>query len=176
MRRADVRCTRRDPEWRGGMRAYLAHGALIVGLLLTACGPGYIRGTKIEATPEKQELANLVERYRVAVEQRDMDALQQLAATEYYENGSTTEDPADDYDYNGLVKLLHDLKDRLKAVKYQIDIEDIQVLGETAQVDYQYRSQFLYTTGDQDHWETANDRNRLTFKKESGQWRIVSGM
>jgi hypothetical protein len=158
------------------MRSLFARGALVFGLALSACGPSYIRGTKIEATPEKQALADIVERYRQAVEQRDLDAIERLASNDYYENGSTTEEPTDDYDFNGLVKVLRELKEKLKAVKYQIDITDISVLGETATVDYEYRSQFLFESAEQDRWETANDRNRLTFKRQNGQWRVISGL
>lgn len=157
------------------MRRILLWCGLAAGAL-AGCGPTYIQGTKIEATPEKQRLAELVERYRVALEQRDVDALRALASNDYYENASTTDDPSDDYDFNGLEKVLHDLQNTVKAVRYQIDITDIQVMGDVATVDYEYRSQYLYQMGEQDHWETANDRNRLTFKKENGEWRIVSGM
>lgn len=157
------------------MRAHIA-AASLAALVVSACGPGYIQGTRIEATPERQAVAEVVERYRQAVEQRDVEALQRLASSDYYENGSTTEDPGDDYDFNGLLKVLGDIKGHVKAVKYQIDITDIQILGDQASVDFDYRSQFLFASGEQDHWETATDRNRLSFKRENGAWRIVSGM
>ena len=122
-------------------------------------------------------LVDLVERYRVAVEQRDVQALRKLASPRYYENGSTTNDPSDDYDYRGLEKVLSDLKSHVKDIKYDITIVDVQVLSdEIAQVDYDYRSQYRYTLGEQDRWETVDDRNRLTFRNEDGQWRILSGM
>ena len=55
-------------------------------------------------TPEKQAVADVIERYRQAVETRDVSVLRTLASDGYYENGSTTSDPVDDYnrmiDYN----------------------------------------------------------------------------
>lgn len=149
---------------------------LAAALILSACGPSYVKGTKIEYTEQRQDVANVVERYRQAVEQRDGDALRALASRDYYENGSTTDDPKDDYDYNGLAKVLGDLQNSVKAVKYEIDVQDIQILGERAMVDYEYRSQYLYTVGEQDKWATATDKNRLTLRREDGRWRILRGM
>ncbi|MCA9547950.1 MAG: nuclear transport factor 2 family protein [Myxococcales bacterium] len=154
----------------GGLLAVVSTGTL------TGCGPRYVTNTEIEYTEPKQALANLVERYRVAMEQRDADAIRALVSRRYYENGSTTNDPADDYDYAGLNKVLADLENHVKAVKYEIEIQAIDVYEDTATVDYEYHSQFMYAVGPQDRWSTAADRNRLTFRKEHGDWRIVSGL
>ncbi len=155
------------------LRAFVVSLALLGAV---GCGPRYVKGTEIEYSDEKQALADVVERYRVAVEQRDTDALRALASRGYYENGSTTTDPSDDYDYRGLEQLLVDVQNTVKAVKYDIEIEAIEILGERATVDYAYRSQYLVTVGEQDKWATAADRNRLSMRMEDGRWRIVSGM
>jgi hypothetical protein len=76
--------------------------ALLLAALGTACGPRYLPGTKVEATEEREEVAAVVEQYRRAVEQRDNDAVRKLVSATYYENASTTEDPSDDYDAEGL--------------------------------------------------------------------------
>jgi hypothetical protein len=156
----------------------MLRAALTALLLLaaTGCGPRFVKGTEIEYTEEKQELADVVERYRVAVEQRDSDALRSLASRRYYENGSTTEDPSDDYDYRGLDKLLSELEQSVKAAKYAVEIKAIQILGEAANVDYTFTAQYLVTVGEQDRWSTAGDKNRLAFRRENGAWRIISGM
>ncbi len=142
----------------------------------SGCTKKYVKGTKVKYSTEKQELANVVERYRVAVEQRDADTLRKLTSLNYYENGSTTTDPKDDYDFNGLEKVFADLKNTVKTVKYAIVIKDIHVLGETARVDYEYKSQYLLAVGDQDRWATRSDKNRLTLRREEGEWRILAGM
>ncbi|MFN3199846.1 MAG: nuclear transport factor 2 family protein [Bradymonadia bacterium] len=159
------------------MRRSVTALLLAGSLSLTACGPRYVPGTQIEMTDEVEVVVNLVERYRVAVEQRDAEALRSLASRRYYENGSTTNDPSDDYDYRGLEKVLSDLKSHVKDIKYNITIVDVQILNdEIAQVDYDYTSQYQYTLGEQDRWETVDDRNRLTFRNEDGNWRILNGM
>ena len=167
---------------------------LVVVVSITAtlfslgCSPRYIRGTEIEFSAPKQELANLMERYRIAVERRDTDTLRTLANQNYFENGSTTTDPSDDYDYNGLQKVLADIKNQVKAVKYEIEIKGIELIGNMARVDYTYRSQFLLLAGEQDRWASHADKNRITFQRVSEtskiqlsdgtpvRWTILAGM
>ena len=151
--------------------------ALLLAALGTACGPRYLPGTKVEATEEREEVAAVVEQYRRAVEQRDNDAVRKLVSESYYENASTTEDPSDDYDAEGLDKVLAELKTTVKAVKYEITITAIDVLDDSAaSVDYEYKSQYLYTVGEQDRWGTTSDKNRLSLRRESGAWRITAGL
>jgi hypothetical protein len=156
---------------RSGLIALLALSALATG-----CGPRYVRGTSIEYTEEKQKLADVVERYRQAVEQRDGDAVRALVSRKYYENGSTTTTPTDDYDYRGLNKVLADLDNMVQAVRYKVTLQEIEVYETTATVDFEYEGQYMYTVANQDRWATASDRNRLTFRLEEGDWRIVSGL
>lgn len=143
---------------------------------LVGCGKRYVKGTTVKYSAEKQQLADVVEQYRQAVERRDADALRKMASLNYYENASTTTKAEDDYDFNGLQKVLADLKNQVKAVKYSISIKDIHILGETARVDYEYKSQYLIAVGEQDRWATHGDKNRLTFRREEGEWRILAGM
>jgi hypothetical protein len=151
--------------------------ALTMAFLGAACGPRYIAGTKVEATEEREEVAAVVEQYRRALEQRDTDAVRKLVSETYYENASTTEDPSDDYDAEGLVGVLGDLKRTVKAVKYEIKITAIEVLDEkVASVDYEYKAQFLYTVGEQDRWGTSTDKNRLSFRREGETWKITAGL
>ncbi len=151
---------------------------LVLTLALTAlgCAPTHVKGTEIEYTAERQAVADVLEHYRLAVEARDADALRGLASDRYYENGSTTGDPADDYDYRGLAQVLGDIKSLVKAAKYQIEIVAIEVVGESAYIDYEYRSQYLFAAGEADKWATSNDKNRIAMRLEKGEWRIVSGM
>jgi hypothetical protein len=145
--------------------------------LLAGCTPKYIRGTKIEYQPQKQEIADLIERYRVALESKDISTLNQIASDRYYENGSTTNDPSDDYDYAGLTQVLDQIDSQVKAVKYQLKITSIDILKNTASVDVDYTGQFLFTHNEQDRWSTHADKNRITLKRDpQGAWKIVSGL
>ncbi len=128
------------------MRSYLTTtAALFLGLLcagLSGCSPKFVKGTEVTYSDEKQGVADVIERYRVAVEKRDVDTLRSLTSLDYYENGSTTTNPDDDYDYNGLEKVFAELKNTVRAVKYEIKIKAIEVIENEARVDYSYRGQF----------------------------------
>lgn len=141
-----------------------------------ACSPAYVRDTKIAYSVEKQEIADMIERYRVALEARDVNALRGLTSDGYYENASTTDDPSDDYDAQGLDEVFGKLKRQVKAVKYAIKINAIDILDNTAAVDVEYSGQYLFTYDERDRWSTHTDKNRITLRREEGGWRIVSGL
>lgn len=147
-----------------------------IALSLSACNPAYISNTKIPFSPEKQKIAELIERYRVALEQRDTDTLRQMTSEGYYENASTTDDPSDDYDARGLHEVLTKLKRQVKAVKYTIKINQIEVIENTAAVDVEYTGQYSFTYDERDRWATYADKNRITLRLEEGAWKIVSGL
>lgn len=148
----------------------------LLGVLLAACGPRYVKDTEIEYSAEKQALANLVERYRKAMASRDASTLKAMISRNYYENASTTSNPRDDYGYEGLVRLLEDLQSKVKEVRYAVSIKAIEVFESTATVDFDYEAQYLYQAGPEERWANRIDHNRLTFRKEDGQWRIISGL
>lgn len=156
----------------------VAQSLIAVTLLFSAaaCGPRYVTGTKVEYSDEREAVAAVVERYRVALEQRDTNALRALVSKTYYENGSTTDDPNDDYDAAGLEKVLGELKGNVKTVRYSVEITDILVNEEFASVDFDYKAEYLYSLGEQDRWGTTNDKNRMTMRLEDGHWRISSGL
>ena len=150
--------------------------ALTLLMSAAACGPRYVTGTKVEYSDEREAVAAIVERYRVALEQRDTNALRSLVSKSYYENGSRTDDTNDDYDAAGLEKVFGELKGNVKTVRYSVEITDIQVNEEYASVDIDYKAEYLYTLGEQDRWGTTNDKNRMTMRLEDGNWRISGGL
>jgi hypothetical protein len=157
---------------------FILRVTLLGALTLTAaCTPKFIKGTTIDYSPDKQEVSAFIERYRQALESLDFDTIKDMASQNYYENGSTTDDPSDDYDFNGLMKILMGMKRTVKAVKYSITIKNIEVAKTGAAVDYEYSGQFLFSSNNQDRWSTKSDKNRITLTKNKlGEWKIVSGL
>ena len=47
---------------------------------LAGCGKRYVKGTTVKYSAERQQLANLVEQYRSAVERRDTESLRKMAS------------------------------------------------------------------------------------------------
>ncbi|MBM4396736.1 MAG: hypothetical protein FJ087_13730 [Deltaproteobacteria bacterium] len=148
-------------------------------LALAACGPKFIKDTKVEDTPQNREIAALVERYRVALEQRDVASLKELVSRTYFSNAGTTADPSDDYGYEQLEqKVLPELRESVKQVQYSISLRKIEVNKEkdhaTAEFEYYYK--VSYVDGGKDRWIAKSDFDRLDFAKEDGVWRIVAGL
>lgn len=153
-------------------------GLLFLALaILASCGPKYIKDTQVPDTPENRVIADLVERYRRALEQRDVGALKEIVSRRYFSNAGTTADPSDDYGYEQLEeKVLPALSDNVKQVQYHIQLRRIDVGAERATADFEFYYKVFYVDGGKDRWIAKTDFNRLEFAKEDGVWRIVSGL
>jgi hypothetical protein len=85
--------------------------AFAVALSLIACARNgsYVAGTKVPYSENNKSVLDRCEEYRMAVENRDSDALMLMAHPQYWED-SGTPSGGDDYGYEGL---RNDLQTRL---------------------------------------------------------------
>lgn len=151
--------------------------ATLIPLLLVGCGAAMIPGTRVEDTPENRAIHEVVEAYRTAVEERDMERLQRLVSRRYYENSSTTDTTHDDYGYDTVAdKVLPKLRDNIKKVQYRIVLRKVSIDGVRASAEYEYYWKFLYSEGGKESWIAANDFNRLDLILEDGTWKIAAGL
>jgi hypothetical protein len=152
----------------------------LVGILVMAvasCGPQYVEGTEIEDNPTNRSILNLVEAYRLAVEQKDVNILAKIVSNEYFENAGTTGYSGDDYGLKTiLVKVLPLLQENIKEVFYTIDVKRIDLMGETANVILEYKLKFHYVEGDLDGWSNKKDRHRIDLVWEDEAWKIAGGL
>ncbi|MFH1530332.1 MAG: hypothetical protein ABIK09_06300 [Pseudomonadota bacterium] len=152
----------------------------LVGVLVIAaasCGPQYIDGTKVEDNPTNRTIVNLVEAYRLAVEQKDVNVLARVVSTQYFENAGTTGYSGDDYGLKTvLVEVLPLLQENIKEVFYKIQIMRIDLMGQTASVHIEYQLKFHYIEGDLDGWSNKSDRHRLDLIWEDEAWKIAGGL
>lgn len=150
---------------------------LFIIITLMSCGAKYIENTKIPDTPETRKILNLVEKYRVAMEHRDIKTLGALMSRKYYENAGTTATSDDDYGYNTVLKKVFPfLRDNVKAVRYQLKVSKITVGKKKASAAFEYKAKVLIAVGERKHWIFEDDFDRLDFVKEDGVWRIIRGM
>jgi len=150
---------------------------IFAALMLMSCGTKYIEDTHIPDTPETHRILNLVEKYRVAMEHRDLKTLKAMLSRKYYENAGTTATSEDDYDYNTVLKKIFPfLKDNVKAVHYQIKVTNVTTGKKKASAEFEYKAKVLITVGEHKHWIFEDDFDRLDFVKEDGVWRIIRGM
>jgi len=149
-------------------------------MVFQACARPVIKGTEIPDTADNKAIISLIENYREAFEKRDADALLSLASKRYMETNATV-GTQDDYDYDGLARKLHseDFKRVLKA-RLVIQINKIDVQGDRAYADLRVETRYQTQPAEEDkkepEWHMLSDFNRMTFIRENGKWKILSGM
>ncbi len=154
---------------------YLGLGLLL--MLMQACGPQYINGTTLEDNPENRALTAVVETYRLALEQRDVEALSQIISEEYFESGGTTNLADDDYGFKGAIqKVIPLLDSSIEEVHLKMDISSIEYQQTGASVLVDYDLKFRYVMGEKKGWSSKKDSHRLLFVKDAGVWKLKGGL
>lgn len=154
---------------------------LALGILLfaTACSTRYIGNTRIEDTEENRQILRLVEQYRRAVEDRDIDRLLSLVSDNYFEDPGTPGDPSDDYDKAGLRERLEASFARVVDHRLGIDVRKVEHDEARGRVNVDYAFTYRYRLDlrdGADAWREQIDVNRLVFQREADGWRILSGL
>ena len=86
---------------------------------VSGCARETIPNTDVDDTPQNREVLELCERYRHALEERDIGALLALASERYLDDNGTP-GGADDVDYQRLAEKLAEWNDQLVDVRYEI--------------------------------------------------------
>ncbi|HEY3594114.1 MAG TPA: hypothetical protein VGL13_09570, partial [Polyangiaceae bacterium] len=73
----------------------------VVALLLGGCVTHFIPNTDVEDSDENRKVVAFCEKYRRAVEERNVPLLLEMASASYFEDGGNV-DASDDMDYAGL--------------------------------------------------------------------------
>lgn len=158
------------------MRPALA-GMLFCALAATAgCAPRHIPGTEIKDTPDARQILDLVGTYKAMLEGRSVDGILKLVSPTFFENSGTPEG-ADDYDYAGLQQRLTAWAGKTTALRAAIEIKDVFVDGDNAHVRYFFDVSFQIPGPDSTtQWKRETDTKEMVLKRESGTWKIASGI
>jgi hypothetical protein len=154
---------------------------LIVPLLLALAGPvagcstHYIPNTDVVETDENRRLVEFCERYRKAVEQKDIDTLLKLASPDYYEDGGNV-DASDDLDYVGLRSYLEGKFQKASGIRYEIRYRRVLKAHESIYVDYTYSASYRIPGIKNEEWRHRVEDNRLELVPFQDEFRIVAGM
>lgn len=145
-------------------------------LWLTACATQNIPNTRVEDTPENREVIEFVEEYRTAIEKLDTEKLRSLASPDYFDDMGTPGGD-DDVDYAGLVAALDRVRDGVHDARYQISYRGVTYAEhERVLVDVLYTGWFKVETTDGSQWRRRLEPHRLVLGRDSGKYRILSGM
>lgn len=151
---------------------------LVLGVLVSAgaCSPKVIPNTDVPDTPENRDILVFCERYRKAVELKNVGQLLEMAAPTYYEDGGTL-DPTDDMDRAGLAEYLREKYVDVESVRYEIRYRRVSRGREDRLlVDYTFSASYRVPTADGPEWRRKVAENRLELLPSGEKFLIAAGM
>jgi hypothetical protein len=165
------------PALRGGASMFSAMFLVpLIAFGAIGCEHKNIPNTRVADTEQNREIIDFVEKYRKAVEDRDVAALLQMASRFYYDDMGTPRGE-DDVDYDALKAGLGRLRTDVIAARYQISYRGLTYLdGQRMLVDLLYTGWFKVNTPDGPQWRRKLEPHRIVVAREDGDLRILSGM
>jgi ketosteroid isomerase-like protein len=156
------------------MNARLLVSAALIAALAVACAPRRIPGTDIEDTDDTRALLAVMDRYRTAVENRNAEAVANLVAPDFRDDGGTP-DAEDDLDTRNIREALTQRFSRIDDVRLEIDLRKVDVQDDLASAVYYYTLRYSMP-GLSDKVQSASELKKMEFRRVDGEWRIVSGI
>ncbi|MBW2463692.1 MAG: hypothetical protein JRH11_18725 [Deltaproteobacteria bacterium] len=130
------------------------------------CSSEVIPNTDVNDTSRNREVLEFCERYRAAVEERNVPVLMDLASQRYYDdNGTPT--GLDDVDYGTLGEKLSVWEEGVLDVRYEIRYRRVSFNRERVLVDYTYTGSFRVHTPNGERWARRLADNRLVLTRET---------
>lgn len=142
-----------------------------------ACAhPNFFPGTTILRNEENQKIVDTIEQYRSRLTERNVEGLLVLASPRYREDSGTPRSD-DDYGYEGLRDILKNRLGHLKSIWYEIELRDIRVRDQQADVDVFLNGSFeLASESSGDRYRRVNDYHRFVLERDGEHWKFLSGM
>jgi hypothetical protein len=145
-----------------------------VALAATGCTRSYIPNTDVEDTGENKAVIMFCERYRHAVEDKNVSELLKLASPGYFQISVKNEDV---YDFNGLRQYLTETFERTTGIRYEIRYRRVTYTDTNhIFVDFTYAAAFRIPGVKGDEWRHKVADDRLDIVRDKDDYRIVSGM
>ncbi len=150
--------------------------AVPLWLATSACAKSYIPNTNVEDNSENRKVILFCEKYRHAVEDKDIYTLLKLASPMYFEDGGNSK-ADDDYDYAGLKDFLNTTFGKTTGIRYEIRYRQITfATSGHVWVDYTYAAAYRIPGVTADEWKHKVADNRLDLVHDGEGYKIVSGM
>jgi hypothetical protein len=144
--------------------------------LVGACATHYIPNTEVEDSDVNRRVITFCEKYRHAVEERDVPLLLQMASPSYYEDGGNV-DPTDDMDFDGLRDYLEGRFKDTRAIRYEIRYRHVAYLPQKRiAVEYTYTASYRVPGMHGEEWRHTVADNRLELVPAQDSFKILAGM
>jgi hypothetical protein len=161
------------------MRLTFSSLAAALAIALTAplagCATHYIPNTDVEDNEQNRKIVTFCEKYRHAVELKDVNTLLKMASPSYYEDGGNV-DATDDLDYAGLREYLTGKFQDATGIRYEIRYRKIAPQKDRIYVEYTYSASYKIPGSKGEEWRRKVDDNRLEIVPFQDDYRILTGM
>jgi hypothetical protein len=149
---------------------------VVVALLGVACSKTYIPNTDVEDNSQNRDIVLFCERYRHAVEDKNVAQLLKLMSPAYFEDGGNTRNE-DDADFDKIREFLTTDFLRTAGIRYEMRYRRV-TYTETNHiyVDYTYAAAWKLPGVKADEWHHKVADNRLDLVRAGESFKIVGGM
>jgi hypothetical protein len=145
--------------------------------LLSGCSKQYIPNTDVVDNDPNRVVIEFCEKYRHAVELRNVPLLLSMTDPSYYEDGGTI-DTSDDIDFTGLKEYLETKFRQTRAIRYEIRYRNVSPgrKKELVLVDFTYSASYKIPSPEGEVWRRRVADDRLELVRYGEKFKIVSGM
>src|SRR4051812_11611217 len=168
----------RNTETRAGvlgqkMKSSIAFAGLFFLSTLAGCATHYIPNTDVEDNDDNRKIVSFCERYRHAVEERNVPQLLQMASPAYFEDGGNV-DSADDLDFDGLKEYLEGRFKDTRAIRHEMRYRRVsQNSSAHIFVEYTYTASYKIPGLKGDEWRHTVADNRLELVQDQSAYKIL---
>jgi hypothetical protein len=140
------------------------------------CSKQMIPNSDVEDTTQNRDVVLFCEKYRHALEDKNVGVLLKIMSPSYFEDGGNTKTD-DDADYDKVREFLTGDFLRTSGIRYEIRYRKV-IFTEKQHiyVDYTYDAAWKLPGTKQDEWRHTIAENRLDLVKDGDSFKIVAGM
>lgn len=149
---------------------------VVLALMAVACSKAYIPNTDVEDTAPNRDVVLFCEKYRHAMEDRNVSQLLKLMSPGYFEDSGNSK-TEDDADFDRMREFLTTDFLHTMGIRYEIRYRKV-TFTETGHilVDYTYAAAWKIPGVDKDEWHHTVADNRLDLVRDGDSYKIVAGM
>lgn len=157
-------------------RGWLRVLTLALACAAFGCSKSYIPNTDVEDNADNRDIVLFCEKYRHAVEDKNVAQLLKMMSPSYFEDGGNTKSE-DDADFDKIREFLTGDFLHTAGVRYEIRYRRITTTETNhIYVDYTYASAWKIPGVKQEEWHHKVADNRLDLVRDGDSFKIVGGM
>jgi hypothetical protein len=135
----------------------------------------FFPGTEIPDNADTRAIKDVMEKYRVAMERKDVGTIIALCSEQYRDDGGTIQTD-DDLDYPTLREVLPKRLSKVQNANLYMELKRIDIEGDAAVATYSYVWRYRLPAYHGDKAQSDSDIMQMSFKRVGPQWKIIRGL